>query len=274
MSFFTCPICKKRFIRQNQSLVCPNGHCFDIAKQGYVNLLRSRGAARRHGDDKMMVAARTAFLNAGYYNPLRDAVTELAVRHAKDGCVVLDAGCGEGFYTAFLRAALENAGISVSVYGIDVSRDALIACAARDSGIGLAAASISDIPAENGSVDILLNLFAPYDAAEFARVLKPGGALIRVFPGKRHLWELKAAVYTTPYENVIDTLELDGFSLLSRADLRFPLTRMGKEQIEALFKMTPYYYKTSREGQARLAALQTLRTNAEFIVAEYRKDAP
>lgn len=177
---------------------------------------------------------------------------ELAVRHAKDGCVVLDAGCGEGFYTAFLRAALENAGLSVSVYGIDVSRDALIACAARDSGIGLAAASISDIPAENGSVDILLNLFAPYDAAEFARVLKPGGALIRVFPGKRHLWELKAAVYTTPYENVIDTLELDGFSLLSRADLRFPLTRMGKEQIETLFKMTPYYYKTSREGQARL----------------------
>ena len=222
----------------------------------------------------MMVAARTAFLNAGYYNPLRDAVTELAVRHAKDGCVVLDAGCGEGFYTAFLRAALENAGISVSVYGIDVSRDALIACSARDSGIGLAAASISDIPAENGSVDILLNLFAPYDAAEFARVLKPGGALIRVFPGKRHLWELKAAVYTTPYENVIDTLELDSFSLLSRADLRFPLTRMGKEQIETLFKMTPYYYKTSREGQARLAALQTLRTNAEFIVAEYRKDAP
>ena len=274
MSFFTCPICKKRFIRQNQSLVCPNGHCFDIAKQGYVNLLRSRGAARRHGDDKMMVAARTAFLNAGYYNPLRDAVTELAVRHAKDGCVVLDAGCGEGFYTAFLRAALENAGISVSVYGIDVSRDALIACSARDSGISLAAASISDIPAENGSVDILLNLFAPYDAAEFARVLKPGGALIRVFPGKRHLWELKAAVYTTPYENVIDTLELDSFSLLSRADLRFPLTRMGKEQIETLFKMTPYYYKTSREGQARLAALQTLRTNAEFIVAEYRKDAP
>ena len=95
-----------------------------------------------------------------------------------------------------------------------------------------------------------------------------------MFPGKRHLWELKAAVYTTPYENVIDTLELDSFSLLSRADLRFPLTRMGKEQIETLFKMTPYYYKTSREGQARLAALQTLRTNAEFIVAEYRKDAP
>lgn len=273
MSFFICPICKQRFNRQNHSLVCPNGHCFDIARQGYVNLLRSRGAARRHGDDKMMVAARTAFLNAGYYNPLRDTVTELAVRHAKGGCVILDAGCGEGFYPSFLRTALENAGISVSVYGIDVSRDALIACAARDKQIGLAAASISDIPAENESVDILLNLFAPYDAAEFARVLKPGGTLIRAFPGERHLWELKEAVYTTPYENVVDTLELAGFSLLSRTDLRFPLTLAGGEQIEALFKMTPYYYKTSREGQARLAALQTLHTNAEFIVAEYRKEA-
>lgn len=110
MSFFTCPICKKRFIRQNHSLVCPNGHCFDIARQGYVNLLRSRGAARRHGDDKMMVAARTAFLNAGCYDPLRDAVTELAARHAKGGCVILDAGCGEGFYPSFSEQLLKIRG--------------------------------------------------------------------------------------------------------------------------------------------------------------------
>lgn len=275
MNFFLCPICKKHFNRREHSLVCPDGHCFDIAKQGYVNLLRNRSAsARRHGDDKMMVASRTSFLNAGFYNPLRDTVAELALRHAKNGCVILDAGCGEGFYTSFIRKSIEDAGVNVSVYGIDVSRDAIIASAARDKEIGLAVASTSDIPAENGSVDILLNLFAPYDAAEFARVLKPNGILIRAFPGERHLWELKEAIYDTPYKNVIDTLELPDFTLCSQNDLRFSIKLTASEQIEALFKMTPYYYKTSREGQAKLAALQTLHTNAEFIVAEYRKKAP
>lgn len=272
MNFFICPICKKHFSRKNQSLVCPNGHCFDIAKKGYVNLLRSKGsAARRHGDDRMMVAARTAFLNAGFYDPLRDAVARLAALHAKHGCILLDAGCGEGFYTSFIRKSLEHAGIAVSAYGIDVSRDALAACAARDRQIGLAAASIFDLPAADGSVDLLINLFAPYDAAEFARIVKPEGTLLRAFPAERHLWELKEAVYAEPYENVIGTLALPGFSLISRNDLSFPLILIEKESIEALFKMTPYYYKTSREGQARLAMLPKLRTNAEFILAVYRK---
>jgi len=272
MNFFICPICKKHFSRREHSLVCPDGHCFDIAKQGYVNLLRNKGSsARRHGDDKIMIASRTSFLNAGFYNPLRDAVAELVIRHAKNSGVVLDAGCGEGFYTSFIRNSLEDMGVHASVCGIDVSRDAVIACAARDRHIGLAVASISDLPAEDGSVDILINLFAPYDAAEFARVLKPGGILIRAFPGERHLWELKTAIYESPYENVIDTLELPDFTLCSRNNLHFPLSLTDGEQIEALFKMTPYYYKTSREGQAKLAALQKLHTNAEFIIAHYQK---
>lgn len=272
MSFFTCPICKNPFIKQNRSLLCPNGHCYDVARQGYVNLLRP-GGARRHGDDKRMVGARTAFLDAGFYNPLRDAVTGLVLKHAKNGDTILDAGCGEGFYTSHIREALAKTGTGAHVCGIDVSRDAVVACAARDRSLELAVASITAIPAAAQSVDILVNLFAPCDATEFARVMKPGAALIRAFPDRRHLFELKEAIYETPYENEISTLKLDGFSLLSEQTLRFPLRLTDPEQIQALFQMTPYYYKTGREDQEKLLRLASITTNAQFILAEYCKSA-
>ena len=269
MKFFTCPICKSPFEQKGRSLVCPKNHCFDLSKKGYVNLLRpSKSGSVRHGDDKLMVAARSAFLGAGFYNVLRNTLTEKIIFHAKENAVLLDAGCGEGFYTSHIRHAL---GENASVYGIDVSRDAVHAASVRDKNLHLAVASIFDLPVPSESIDILVNLFAPYDAREFSRVLKKDGVLFRVFPKEKHLWELKCAVYDIPYENEIDTLELDGFSLTEKADIIFPLHLDKQEYIDTLFKMTPYYYKTSREGQSKLAALSSLETHAEFLLVVYRK---
>ncbi len=273
MNKFTCPICKQKFMQKDRTLVCPNGHAFDMARQGYVNLLRpGKGGSVRHGDDKLMVKARTAFLDAGFYYPLRDAVTSAVLRHAKKDATLLDAGCGEGFYTSHVRDAMDAAALSPKIYGIDVSKDAIHACAVRDKNIRLAVASIFDLPAENESVDILINLFAPYDAVEFSRVLKDGGTLIRVFPKERHLWELKCAVYDTPYENEIDTLALDGFTLTGETFINFDFHLETNAQINNLFKMTPYYYKTSREDQKKLENLQKLATHAEFLLVEYQKN--
>ena len=267
MEFFTCPVCKKRFIQKDRSLVCENGHCFDLSKKGYVNLLRpAKSGGVRHGDDKLMVAARTAFLGAGFYDTLRDAVTDTVCFYAQTNPTVLDAGCGEGFYTSHIRAHTGG-----TVYGIDVSKDAVHAASVRDKNIRLAVASIFDLPVENESVDILLNLFAPYDAVEFSRVLKKDGILLRVFPRERHLWELKSAVYDVPYENEIDTFAMEGFTLLEKKEITFPLHLHKQEFIDTLFKMTPYYYKTSREGQAKLRALDKLETHAEFFLVVYRK---
>lgn len=274
MNRFTCPICKQRFTQKDRSLVCPKGHTFDMAKQGYVNLLRpGKGGSVRHGDDKLMVRARTVFLDAGFYDALRDAVTKEVLTHAKAGDTLLDAGCGEGFYTSHIRRTLAEAGREISVYGIDVSKDAIHACAVRDRGIHLAVASIFDLPKENESVNVLINLFAPYDAAEFSRVLKKGGTLIRVFPRERHLWELKCAVYDTPYENEIDTLALEGFTLVKETPVTFDLHLNKAEYIDALFKMTPYYYKTSREDQKKLENLEKLDTHGEFLLVTYKKEA-
>ncbi|MBQ9748874.1 MAG: methyltransferase domain-containing protein [Clostridia bacterium] len=271
MNFFTCPVCKERFSQVGRSLICPNRHCSDLSKRGYVNLLRpSKSGGARHGDDKLMVEARKSFLNAGFYAPLLTAVCD-TVRAETGISAVLDAGCGEGYYTQGLRETLTKANPDVRVYGIDVSRDAIHAASLRDRELRLAVASIFDLPIADGSIDILINLFAPYDSAEFSRVLRSHGLLIRVFPAERHLWELKSVVYDTPYENEIDTFLLDGFTLISKTPLAFPLHLDRAEYIDTLFKMTPYYYKTGREGQARLAALPSLDTHAEFYLAVYRR---
>ncbi len=268
MNFFTCPICKKRFEKHANSLICENKHCFDLSKRGYVNLLRpSKSGSIRHGDDKLMVESRKNFLNAGFYTPLCEAITDIVRKHKKEDLTVLDAGCGEGYYTAEIKKAAE----SDRVYGIDVSRDAIHAASLRDRSLRLAVASIFDLPVENDSIDLMLNLFAPYDGEEFARVLKKDALLIRAFPAERHLWELKCAVYDTPYENEIDTLALSGFEMIDKTRIAFPLALSDNVQIDALFKMTPYYYKTSREGQARLASLEALQTHAEFYLVTYKK---
>ncbi len=268
MEFFTCPICHAKFEKSGNSLICPKKHCFDLSKRGYVNLLRpSKSAAVRHGDDKQMVESRKNFLNAGYYAPLCHAITDIVRRHRSADMVILDAGCGEGYYTEAAKLAAETD----RVYGIDVSRDAIHAASLRDKSLHLAVASIFDLPAENESTDLMLNLFAPYDGKEFSRILKKNGILIRAFPAERHLWELKEVVYDVPYENEIDTFALEGFRILENTPISFPLALTNSADIDALFKMTPYYYKTGREGQARLAAREKLDTHAEFYLVTYQK---
>ena len=165
MPELTCPVCGGVLHREERSLRCGAGHCYDIARQGYVNLLRSnQSKSKRHGDDKRMVAARTAFLDAGYYAPLRDAVAAAAAEFAAGDADVLDAGCGEGYYTAQVLHTLQQQGRTPSVCGVDISRDALICAHRRAPELALAVASIAHLPVADASCDLLLNVFAPHDA--------------------------------------------------------------------------------------------------------------
>ena len=132
-------------------------------------------------------------------------------------------------------------------------------------------ASIAHLPVADASCDLLLNVFAPHDAGEFARVLRPQGVLLRVIPLERHLWGLKCAVYDRPYENEVPDPALPGFVLTARRELRGTVTLRSQAEIEALFCMTPYYYKTGARDQAKLRALDTLTTETEFALLIYKK---
>ena len=179
--------------------------------------------------------------------------------------------CGEGYYTAQVLHTLQQQGRMPSVCGVDISRDALICAHRRAPELTLAVASIAHLPVADASCDLLLNVFAPHDAGEFARVLRPRGVLLRVIPLERHLWGLKCAVYDRPYENEVPDPALPGFALAARRELRGTITLRSQAEIEALFCMTPYYYKTGARDQAKLRALDTLTTETEFALLIYKK---
>ena len=270
MAALVCPVCGGELCREETRYVCPAGHSFDRARSGYVNLLRSSSQGR-HGDDKLMVRARREFLEQGYYDPLSEAVCEAATAAAGEHCVLVDAGCGEGKYTAVVFRALDAAGKTAEIVGVDISKDALAYAARRLRGAEFAVASSAHLPLKGESADIVLNIFSPLAAEEFARVLRPGGTLVRVYPLERHLWELKALIYERPYENPPTPLEIPGFVQAGTRSLRYAIHLHSAEDVMRLFRMTPYYYKTGKADQRKAAEAQSLDVTLEFGITVYRK---
>ncbi len=277
MLSFTCPVCSQSLEKDGGSLRCPGGHCFDIARGGWVNLLISKqSGSKRHGDDALMVRARSEFLGAGWYSPLLDSITSMISCRGGElssgGCIrILDAGCGEGWYLAGLLQKLSQSGINAEAMGIDISRDAVKAAARRCPDASFAVAGVTALPAADESCDIVLSLFAPVCLSEFLRVLRPGGMLLRVHPLEKHLYALKEAVYDRPVENPPEHFEPGGFLPVDSAEVRFEMPLNSGADIRALFAMTPYYYKTSAADQAKLEQVEKLTVQAEFGVNLYKK---
>lgn len=273
---FTCPKCKEKLnILSTGTAVCPSGHSYDRAREGYYNLLLSRGGGT-HGDNADMVKARCEFLGYGYYEPMAESVADTVCKHLKPSGVLLDAGLGEGYYTEILARKLANRAkesgeVLPRVMGFDISRDAVRRAAKRRAGIELAVASSYDMPFSDGTVDLLVNIFSPLATDEVNRVLSPGGAFVMVIPGEEHLFELKSKIYDTPYKNTLSDTDIAGFELIERKEIRYNMTLDTEERIRSLFMMTPYAYRTSATGRERVMKLSSLRCTAHFYVLVYKK---
>lgn len=269
-SAFSCPVCKAPLYASESGYSCMNSHNFDRAKSGYVNLLLSNQMnAKFPGDNKFMVRARRDFLDKGYYSDLLERIISMADRVCGD-IALLDAGCGEGYYTAGVYTALKGSGRNISAAGVDISKFALNAAAKRQRDIEFAAGSVFHIPAPDSSCNLLMNIFAPFCLEEFSRVIENNGYMLMVIPGKRHLWQLKCSVYENPYENILKGFEIEGFKLEERSHISRKIFVDGSD-IMNLFSMTPYYYKTSEKDRKKLEALENLETETEFEVLLYRK---
>lgn len=269
---FRCPVCSDELCKKEKVMLCSNGHSFDIAAKGYVNLLLNNSSgAKRHGDDRLMINARRDFLSKGFYEPLREAVYGFVGDGFPSGGTLLDAGCGECWYSSYFKRRLDESGLSPEVLAVDISKFALEK-AQKNCGVERAVASIFKLPVADESCDALVNIFAPACPEEFYRVLKSGGRLIKAIPLERHLWELKAAVYDEPYENEVPPAELEGFTLEDSRDVAYEFSLESNRDITDLFNMTPYCYKTSQSDREKLEKLETLSVSASFRVLVYRKN--
>lgn len=271
MSLFCCPICAAALERTGKTYRCPSGHSYDVAREGYVHLLpANKKHSANPGDDRDMTAARTRFLDGGWYSPLRDALCRLALAYTGDSAAVLDAGCGEGYYTNGIFQAFHNAGKSFSLAGVDLSKAALKKAARRTPEAEFAVASVYHLPAADGSVSLLTDCFAPLALDEYRRVLKPGGVFLYVVPAAGHLMELKAVLYDRPYPNPEQAVPYEGFDYLDIVPVETVMP-LDHGPLMDLFRMTPYAWKTPRAGVERLTALTALDVTASFRIHAFRK---
>ena len=272
ISLFRCPTCGAALTRGERAYTCPGRHSYDIAKEGYTYLLPpNQKHSAAPGDDKIMAAARRDFLSKEYYRPLLNTLCCQILAHSGESPVILDTGCGEGYYTAGIYNALLAAGKTPRMAGIDISKFILRSAAKREKAIEFAVASSYHLPVADESVDILLNCFSPLALEEFRRVLKPGGTFLYVVPAAEHLWEMKQVLYDNPYPNEEKETPYEGFAYESIVPVEGVITLENQQDIQSLFGMTPYAWKTPKAGKDRLAALDTLTTRIAFRIHIFQK---
>lgn len=261
-----CPICGAPLAKGEKALVCPSHHSFDIARQGYVNLLPvQQKHSQDPGDTREQVLSRRAFLDTGTYAPILEALIEAAREYGASG-ELLDVGCGEGYYCAGLSQAL-----GLPLTGVDISKEAVRAAAARYKGPNWLCATAAHLPVGDESVGLLTSLFALTLPEEFLRVLSPGGLYIQVVAAEDHLLGLKRIIYDRlTHKEKHTTQELPGLTRLHSQHIAFDFT-LTKEQIPWLFAMTPHLFRIGKAGAARLAQAQTLEDQASCVLNVYRK---
>ncbi len=266
---YLCPLCHAPLAAQEKSFVCPQGHRFDKAKEGYVNLLPVQHKhSKDPGDSAEMIQARRAFLDAGHYQPLRDAICQLLTQRAPE--TLLDIGCGEGYYTAGFATALS--GLTGTVRGLDVSKVAIRYAAKRYPQAHFCVASSHRLPFDDASMDAVVRIFAPCRAEELARVVKPGGMVITATPGPRHLMQLKGLIYQDVLLHSEEVESLPGFTQEQTRQIGWPMTLTGEEAV-ALLQMTPFAWRARPEVWEALKAETTFMCETDFVVRVWRREA-
>lgn len=268
-----CPICNSTMLAQTEKIISCTGqrvHSYDISASGYVNLASPSRCGG--GDTKEAVRARTAFLELGFYEKVADKITELLQKYLKENATVIDAGCGEGYYS--LKIAERN----FSVLGFDISKMAVEAAskrAKRNQSIkaAFAVASVYELPVFDLSANAVVNIFAPCVEDEYARVLDDNGILLVAHAGKNHLMGLKKILYDNIYQNDERADLPKNLELILEENLKYNIFIQGNQNIKNLFAMTPYYWRTSQNDVKKLDKTEELQTEVDIIFSIYKKKA-
>jgi 23S rRNA (guanine745-N1)-methyltransferase len=297
-SILLCPVCKESLHanESNKSLSCVNNHSFDRARQGYLNLLLAhKKKSKNPGDSQEMVIARQAFLNSDFYRPISDSLNQIIVDAAlkldspekESPLQVLDIGCGEGYYSQRMHHSLSDHQIEHNLFGLDISKDAVIAAAKRakaeankedvanTSTSEWLVASAIDIPLQAHSIDIATCLFTRLMPESYHKVIKQDGFFICVNTGEKHLIELREKLYEEITKAEFDPVKNMGedFELVDHQQVSYQSTLSSQQQIQDLLLMTPHNWRTKADKKESLASLEELTVTIDAQIHVFKAKA-
>lgn len=266
---YACPVCAAPLLKADRVWSCENRHTFDEHKKGYLNLLLAQNKrSKEPGDDVEMVLSRRRFLENKHYLPMAAQLSSLISDHCTEQSTLLDAGCGEGFYTHLIQS--QNP--SFDCYGLDISKPAVTA-ACSYKNIFWSVASSSKAPFLNDSFDAIVSVFSRIDNDSFFRILKPSGSVFMVAPDHDHLMALRAHIYDEirPYETEKHKSYFDErFQLNHEERFTVDINLEDQQGIQDLLGMTPHAHRLPEAARKRIALLTTLDDQACFKL--YRFD--
>lgn len=294
LDLIICPTCGGRLYREGRSLVCRMHHTFDVARSGYVNLLPPGKEKNSHtGDERKMIAARSDFLSHGHYAKISSSLASLIPTDGTDESFAFcDMGSGEGRHTLNIVKTLASVsergiiaiGADASKYGAECAsklavREGFMPCGGIGAECDLRAqayfipANIFHLPVQDGSLDACVSMFAPIAWDEVRRTLKDGGVLAVASSGADHLMEMRRIIYDEVREADFSPAAADGFKKIREESLTYHVRLSTAAEIENLFMMTPFYYRTAEEGKARLLARDSLdlTVNVKFTLFSKEK---
>lgn len=267
---YQCPLCRQPLKQHINSLVCDNKHCFDIAKESYVNLLPvQKKNSKTPGDNAEMLRARRDFLAQGYYQCLSNELTQQIKKLHQQPKTFIDIGCGEGYYLREIHLELNSAFLQ----GIDIAKPAIKLAAKQLPAAQFAVASAYDLPFLSNSFDCAISIFSPLHTNECLRILKSGAYFIHVEPGPDHLNELAAIIYRTPENHKGQGSDTDLHTLFTPISTQRIQTRIQVHQphLDNLLYMTPYYWSCSEDKKKEISLLDKLTVTLDFKMSIYQK---
>lgn len=280
-----CPICGSALTSKDGIFRCHQGHAFDRSREGYVNLLVAGHGTSAPGDTKEMVRARRRFLDTGAFRPLSDALNHTALevvsarldlgQHRERALTILDVGCGEGYYVGrlgdYLRQQIGD--LPLCLYGMDAAKEAARLGARRHTHVQFFVANVRNtLLFPDNAVQIILNIFAPRDAAEFARVLAADGTAFVIIPNPDHLASLRSALPLLDLEP--DKREhlmaqfADAFTLLRERSLTFKV-ELDAPALRDLIAMTPSYWHLGEKDWKAVESMGPRQVQASFTILSF-----
>ena len=266
---FACPLCKKSLTLHENCFKCDHRHSFDLAKFGYINLAPQIKQSKEYDKDNFIY--RQNILESGFYQHILQEIEHI-LQDLPDKHTILDAGCGEGYYSRKLQKIFPTK----SYYAFDISKDSILLASKNDTShtIKWFVGDLANLPIKNHSIDLILDIFSPANYQEFQRVLTDNGLLIKVIPTKQHVKEIRNKVAkqltNQDYSNqeILKHFE-KYFDILEQREVCATYS-INEDQKEALIRMTPLLFHI-RHQAIDWSDLKEITISATILVGKAKK---